>query len=182
MPTVTLSPTPTIDVGPVALSPEDAGVYYLSLVCQGNVASQALNAAFAAGETEFFAGGEPDATAVKAAAVEKGRLTRLFIEMLDDPYYTWPDGVPAQVALLRSAAISELSPYDSMANATQFSDAYYATFPQVIPEQSSAPQEIRYQLKLDTDTTASCSGYETALDEIYAEMVDRNEYLAGFEG
>ena len=179
-PTPTPTPSPTIDPGPVALPTEQAGTYYLSAVCQGNVANDVLRAAFAAGEPEFLQGGEPDLTAVKAAAAEVTRVDRLLIEVLDDPYFTWPAGVAEQIQYIRASMVAGLSTLNGYANAARFSDAYYATYPEQTAEQVSAPQEIRYQLELSADTTASCVGYETRLDELHAEMVDRNEYLATF--
>jgi len=101
--------------------------------------------------------------------------------VLDDSYFTWPAGVAEQIEHIRSTSVAYLSTKDSFVNAARFSDAYYATFPEQTPEQSSAPQEIRIQLELGTDTTASCVGYETRLDALHAEMVERNAYLATFE-
>jgi hypothetical protein len=174
------SPTPTIAVGPVVLSQEEAGLYYLSVVCQWNFAGDAENSALAAGERVFFDGGEPDLTALKAAATESSRLTRLAVEVLDDPYFIWPEAVAGQIVHIRSAMVGELSPLNTVANATRFEDGYYAPFPALTPEQASAGQEIRLQLNLDTNALTSCAGYETALDETHAEMTARNDYLTEF--
>jgi hypothetical protein len=174
------SPTPTIAVGPVVLSEEEAGIYYLSVVCQGNFANDALSSALIAGEQVFFDGGEPDLTAMKAAATESSRLIRLAVEVLDDPYFIWPEAVARQIVHIRSVNVGDLAPLNTVANATRFEDGYYASYPALTPEQTSAAQEIRLQLNLDTNTSTSCAGYETALDETHAEMTARNDYLAEF--
>lgn len=172
------SPTPTIDPGPVELTKEEAGVRYLSLVCQRNALSAQLNDAFVAQEETFFNGGDPDVTAVKAAAAEAMRVSRLSVELLDDPYYTWPEGLSTHLQAIRDAQVGESGMFSDIANATRYEDAYYMTSPG--PSSGSAAQEIRYQLGLPVDTTASCVGYETATDTLHAQMIERNEYLASF--
>jgi hypothetical protein len=175
------APTPSIDLGPVALVDEEAQTYYLQMVCQGNVATNQFWDAIEAGEPEFLNGGDPDPTAAKAAAFEQLRLNRLFIEILDDTYFTWPEVVEAQLVHLRSVWMANASTIGEMANASRFFDIYYAQYPEMTAEQISAAQEIRYQLNLDADAVSSCVGHETGLDEIHAEMVERNEVIAKFE-
>jgi hypothetical protein len=174
-------PTSTIAPGPVALSDEEAATRYLQIVCQGNAAGILVTESLRAGEAEFLQGGQPDPTAVKAAAAEWMRISRLQVEVLDDSYYTWPEVVGEQLVHIRSSFIADISPIESMVNASEFSDAYYAQFPELTSEQSSASQEIRYQLNLDADTVKSCVNYETALDELHTEMTERDAELAKFE-
>jgi hypothetical protein len=177
-PMVSPSPTPTIDLGPVELSKEEAATYYLRLVCQPNTAGQALQDAIVAGEDEFLNGGEPDPSAAKAAASEKLRIDRLVIEVFDDPYFVWPKGVAEQIAHIRSSFIADQGSLSTLANATRYADVYYYIYPAATAEQLAAPQEIRYQLGLDADTVSSCAGYESELEVAHAEMTERNVELA----
>ncbi len=169
---------PAIDPGPVELTDEEAADRYLAIVCQPNIASGTLVAAFDAGEPEFLNGGSPSVEAVVAAANERMRVTRQAIELLDDTYYTWPKSVSEPLTHIRSSYMTEMATFSQMINAATFEDAYYAPFPPATPEQQSAGQEIRYQLKLDADTTATCEGKDAAQDEAHAEMTERNELLA----
>lgn len=178
-PSATPSPTPTIDPGPVELTDEEAGIRYLMIICQRNASGTQLAAAFAAQEGTFLNGDEADATAVKAAAAEALRLNRLGTELFDDPYYVWPENVATHVKTLRDYTVAESGTLSQIANAPRYEDAYYAIWP--ADTTGGAAQEIRYQLGLSPDTTASCVGYETGTDKLHAEMTERNEYLATFE-
>jgi len=177
----TPSPTPTIELGPIALSDEEAATRYLQIVCQGNAAQNVFFDAVKAGEDEFLRGGDPDPATAKAAAAEWMRVSRLQVEVLDDSYFTWPEIVGEQLVYVRSSFIALISPIGSMANDKRFEDIYYTQFPERTSEQSSAAQEIRYQLKLDADTVKSCVDYEAALDDLHTEMTERNVELAKFE-
>lgn len=168
---------PAIDPGPIELSVEEAGQRYLGIVCQGNVAQDALYNAIVAGEDEYIQGGAPSVDAVKVAAAEKMRVTRQSIEMFDDEYFKWPEAVRDQIPILRSQDMLYLGAYGSLANASTYQEAYTTSFPELSSEQEAAAQEIRYQLKLDADTTASCVGFETKNDELYQEMIERNTLL-----
>lgn len=172
------SPTPTIDPGPVVLTKEEAAERYLGLVCQRNVLVFGLNDAFKAQEKTYLNGGSGDVTEVKALSAEALRVNRLAIELIDDPYYTWPSGIDQHLQTIRQSYMSLFSYYDSLANAKSFEDAYYLTAEQ--GNGATAAQEIRYQLGLPADTSASCKGKETATDLLHAEMIERNEYLATF--
>lgn len=175
------SPTPAVALGPVELSVEEAGVYYLRLVCQSNTAGDALTAAIRAGEQDYLYGGAPDPSAAKAAAAEQLRLGQLFVEVLEDDYYTWPDGVAEQLVHLRSRTVAELGSQSVDANAATYSEIYYNTYPAMTAEQTAAPQEIRLSLGLSADTTASCAGYETGLDVVVAEIAERNVAIEDYE-
>ncbi|MEV8337036.1 hypothetical protein [Leucobacter sp. NPDC077196] len=169
---------PSIDPGPIELTKGEAAERYLQLVCQGNVNIGNFRAAVQAGEDEFLAGGAPSADALKAAGAESVRLKRMQIEIIDDPYFRWPDPVSEQLIHIRSSSMAEVAADQSVMNAATFEEAYYVNYPVPTAEQETAAQEIRYQLGLDADTTGSCVGYEAALDEIHAEMLERNEQLA----
>lgn len=173
------SPTPTMDPGPVELSTEEAGERYLGIVCQRNGATERMNQAFTAGEEEYLNGGTPDVTAVKAAAAEVLRLNTMQIALLDDPYFTWPDGLDAHLSNVRDASMTQASTFNALVNAATYEDAYNQPVSDD-PEGAKSSQEIRYQLELSPDTTASCQGYETSTEVLHAEMVERNEYLASF--
>ncbi|WP_140403296.1 hypothetical protein [Microbacterium oxydans] len=173
------SPTPTIDPGPVELSTAEAGERYLGIVCQRNGATERMNQAFIAGEEEYLNGGNPDVAAVKAAAAEVLRLNTMQIALLDDPYFTWPDGLDAHLSNVRDASMTQASTFNALVNAATFEDAYNQPVSDD-PEGAKSSQEIRYQLQLSPDTTASCQGYETSAEALHAEMVERNEYLASF--
>lgn len=178
-PTSSPSPTPTIDPGPITLTTDEASERYLGIVCQRNVVIAQMNEAFDAQEETFLDGGEPDDSAVKAAATEVMRVNSMQIALFDDPYYTWPDGLVDHLKNIRDASMTQSSMFDSIANASSYEVAYYVTAPET-PEATTSAQEIRYQLELSPDTTASCQGHETATDTLHAEMVERNEYLASF--
>lgn len=175
------SPTPTIDPGPVELSTAEAGERYLGIVCQRNGATERMNQAFIAGEEEYLngGGGNPDVAAVKAAAAEVLRLNTMQIALLDDPYFTWPDGLDAHLSNVRDASMTQASTFNALVNAATYEDAYNQPVSDD-PEGAKSSQEIRYQLELSPDTTASCQGYETSTEVLHAEMVERNEYLASF--
>lgn len=174
------SPTPTIDPGPVALSVEDAGIRYLGIVCQRNGANEALNQAFTAGEETYLNGGDADPSAVKAAAAESLRVNSVQVALFDDGYFTWPEGLDVHIRAVRDASMKATSMYDSIANASSYAAAYNVAIVDD-PAGAQAAQEIRYQLQLSPDTSASCEGYETAADALHAEMTERNAYLASFE-
>lgn len=157
----------------VELSKEQAATRYLDLVCSNNAATRELTEAFAAGEDELLNGGDPDPAAAKAAAAKRIGLSRQTLELIDDDFYRWPDGIDEQLAFVRSSYLSELSTLDSMANAASFRDAYYSTFPGPTPEQAAAGQEIRYRLGLDVDTVASCVGHEDGTSRLIAERDGR---------
>lgn len=179
-PSATNSPeqtAPQVDPGPVELTIEEAGERYLAIVCQTNFANESLSAAFVAGEQEFLNGGEPSVDAIRSAGAEVVRTSRLQIEMFDDDYYIWPEEVAEQLPHLRAASMAELSALQAVANAERFQDAYYMQYPERSAEQQAAPQEIRYQLGLSADTTESCVGFETALDDLKEEMTKRQEAL-----
>ncbi len=175
---VETSQKPAIDPGPIQLTEAEAGERYLGIVCQGNFASDALWAAFLADEDEFLNGGAPAPDAVKAAAAEKARLTRQEIELIDDPYYTWPVSVQALLPLIRDDDAGYLPYLEAVAGAATFESAYDEQEPELPAEQAAAPLEIRRLLGLDADTTASCVGFETKNDALFNEMVERNALLA----
>ncbi|WP_200329597.1 hypothetical protein [Leucobacter sp. L43] len=175
------SAEPTIDPGPIELTKEEAGERYLQLVCQGNTASDAVINAFNAHLDEFNAGGTPEVETVKAAAAELVRVNRMQIETIDDDYYVWPEIVGDQLLHIRAETMTDLAADQAVMNAQTYEEALRVTYNEATAEQQAAPQEIRYQLGIDADTTSSCVGYETALDEIHAEMLERNEQLAAQE-
>ena len=173
------SPTPTIDPGPVALTKEEAGERYLGIVCQRNGAVVPYSAAFAAADEVYIGGGDPDITALKAADAELLRVTTVQVTLFDDPYYTWPEGMAKHLKKIRDTDLGLLGVFDGVTNATTYvaaNDASMAT----VPDSALSVQEVRYQLGLSADTTASCKGYETTADALHAEMLERDEYLASF--
>lgn len=171
------SPTPTIPVGPVTLTTEEAAARYLGIVCQRNVAAKVVQDAIFAQEDAYLNGGG-DVLAIAGPAAEMMRLSRQSVELFDDEYYTWPDGLDEHLAVVRQANLAEVGTLDTIVNAGRVEDAIYATWPSV--DSSAAVQEIRYQLGLPGDTTASCSGYETTSDVLKQQMIERTEYLAQF--
>lgn len=178
-PSATPSPTPTIDPGPVELTKKDAAERYLGIVCQRNSLVYQLNDAFDAQEDAFLSGGAGDVSEVKKIAAESMRVNRLAIEIIDDTYYTWPEGVAEHLKTIRQSYIALASYYDALTNAGSFEEAYYSTAPE--SGGAAAAQEIRYQLGLPADTTSSCKGKETMSDVLHQEMTKRNEYLTSFE-
>jgi hypothetical protein len=91
-----------------------------------------------ASEQLFFDAGEPDLTAMKATATESSRPKRLAAVVLDDPYFNWPEAVARQIVHIRSNNVGDPSPLNTVANATRFEDSYYASYPALTPEQTSA--------------------------------------------
>ncbi|AND17545.1 hypothetical protein C5C18_11480 [Rathayibacter tritici] len=108
-----------------------------------------------------------------AAASTRLDLTRRTLTLLDNSYYHWPSEVSEQLETIRSSFLAELSTLDTMANSTDFRDAYYTTFPEATAEQQSAGQEVRYALGIDADTVASCVGHENGVDILTAEKEKR---------
>lgn len=176
-PTASASAADAIDVGPVELTSDEAGTRYLNIICPKNFGVQALTDAFSAGEDEFRAGGDPDPAAVKASAADRIVIARLVVDFLDDEYFLWPEEVRDQIPLVRDANVAELSTLDGIVNAATYEDAYYATWPDYTAA-GTAAQEIRYQLGLDADTTASCIGFEGGHDALTAETTAREALLA----
>ena len=176
-PKASASAVQAIDIGPIDLTAEEAGTRYLNVICPNNFAIQALNEAFSASEEDFLAGGAPDPATVKAAATTRIASDRLVVEFFDDEYYLWPEQVRDQIPLVRDVNLAELSTLSGIVNAATYEEAYYATWPDYTAS-STAAQEIRYQLALDADTTASCTGYESGHDVLTAEKTDREALLA----
>ncbi|KJL34382.1 hypothetical protein RS86_00868 [Microbacterium azadirachtae] len=164
----------------MVLSKEQAADRYLGLVCQRNAANARIGNAFDAQLGAFQSGGTADVTDVKAAAVEAQRVNRLAIELIDDEYFTWPDKVRPQLQILRQSLMAFLSYEDGLVNSSDFASAASQQVPDA-EAGAAAAQEIRYQLGLPADTTASCVGKETYTDTLHAAMVERNEYLASFK-
>jgi len=175
-PTATPSPTPTIDPGPVELTKEEAGERYLAIVCASNALGAQMNEQLDEKEAQWLNGKEPNISKIKSIAAQSIAVDRLGIELFDDPYYIWPSSVAAHIRTVRDAFVAEQGTLDTIANAKNFKTIYNVTW----PDSGSAPQEIRYQLGLSTDTTASCAGKDKLLDGLHAEMVARTEYLAQF--
>ncbi|MGY4856844.1 hypothetical protein [Cryobacterium sp. AP23] len=175
--TASASAVAAIDAGPVELTSDEAGTRYLNIICPQNFGVQALTDAFSAGEDEFRAGGDPDPAAVKASAADRIVTARLVVDFLDAEYFLWPEEVRDQIPLVRDSSVAELSTLDGIVNAVSYEDAYYATWPDFTAA-GTAAQEIRYQLGLDADTTASCTGYEGGHDTLTAETTAREALLA----
>lgn len=150
-------PTPTRDAGPIILTDSDAAVRYLSIVCDNNAAGDALYAAFTAGEAVYLDGGTPDLASLKSAASASLDLNRSAIELLEDEYFAWPENVAEHITFVRQGYMAGLSQLDGIINAATFEEAYGTPSPVLTPEQDAAGQEVRYQLGLDADTTASCT-------------------------
>ncbi|WP_157962529.1 hypothetical protein [Homoserinimonas sp. OAct 916] len=176
-PTASPIPTPTRDPGPVKLTDTDASERFLNLVCPNNIAIAELIASFDSGESELFDGGDPDPTPVKVAAQKRVDLNRATIALLDDEYFVWPVAVRDHIGHIRNSYMAELSTLNAIANTATFRDAYYATWVEATPEQAAAGQEIRYQLGLDANTTTSCDGYETGVDDLTQEQASREAEL-----
>jgi len=174
-PTITV---PAIDPGPVALSEAEAGDRYLSIVCPINIATNALNAAYAAGEDEYLNGGTPDVSAVVAAATTIRDQQRLAIEQLDDTYFEWPGVVAEQAPHIRSAYMANMAVVSAIAGATDFETAYSTPAAASTPEEDAAGQEIRYQLGLSADTDASCAGFEDGLTTLSTAKTERDAALS----
>lgn len=161
------------------MTKEEAGARYLGIVCQRNEAAYRLNDAIVAQEETFFNGGDPDLTEIRAAAAEAMRVSRIVVELFDDSYYIWPEGLDDHLALIRESTMAESTTLSAIANASRFEDAYYAQF--TGPDTAASIAEVRYQLGLSADTSASCQGYEAAADVLHTEMLERNDYLASFK-
>jgi hypothetical protein len=170
--------TPAIDPGPIELTVEEAGDRYLDIVCANNFAIENLNAAFVAGEPDHLNGGAPDPTAVKEAAAETARLARLAIEVLDDDYYMWPEEIADQIPHIRTGYLAQLTTDEQIALSKTYDEAYYTPQTETTVEQKTAGQEIRLQLKLPSDTMASCEGHEDGLRVLTEEKTERDEGLA----
>jgi len=115
---------------------------------------------------------------VKVVAAKRVDLNRKAVGVLDDTYYIWPTPVAAQLPHIRSSYMAELATLDTIVQASSYNDAHYATWPAATPEQHAAGQEIRYQLGLDSDATASCLGHETGLDSLVAAQAERTTALS----
>lgn len=175
--TATPTPTPTIDPGPVALSVEEAADRYLGIVCPTNATVDALNAAFDASEDEFLNGGSPDPTAVKAAAQAQMDSVTTQAELFDDDYFEWPEDLGEQIRILRDFNVAALATLSTMVNAPDYETAYYAVWPDGAASQAAA-QEVRYQLGIGADTSATCVDHRDKHAVLVAEKAEREEQLA----
>ena len=172
------SAVPKVDPGPVELTAEEAGERYLSIVCPNNIANEAIIAAYAVGEADYFSGGSPDPAAVKAAAATLAELNRAAVEHFDDEYFIWPAEVADQIPHIRTTYMGQLTMNQAVANAETYESAYTSPLPDLTPEAETAGQEIRYQLDLPSDTKASCVGHENGLTELTDERTEREAALA----
>lgn len=172
------STAPTVAPGPVALTMEEAATRYLSIVCPINSASSTLYDAYKVGESEYLGGGNPDASAVIAAAIVIRDKQRLAIEQLDDKYFTWPELVAPQIPHIRSGYMANMAVVTSISLSDSFAAAYKVPAAEQTPEEKSAAQEIRYQLAISADTVASCVGYEDGLSVLVEEKAERDAALA----
>lgn len=161
------------------LTNDEAAERYLGIVCQRNASMAALMDAIKAKEKQHLNGGEPGTKKIRAVAKEGMRVARAAIEITDDDYYTWPDDVVRPLKILRDAYLHDISMLNQISTEKDYDEIYYASWPDQ-EDAAAAAQEIRYQLGIDPDTSASCRGHETATDDLYAQMTERREYLASF--
>ncbi|UOQ90165.1 hypothetical protein MUN74_04400 [Agromyces endophyticus] len=175
--TITPSPTPTIDPGPVELTVDEAADRYLGIVCPTNATIEALTAAFKASEDEFLNGGSPDPAAVKAAAQVQMDSISAQTELFDDEYYEWPNDLGNEITTLRDFNISALGTLSTMVNAPDYESAYDAVWPDGAASQAAA-QEIRYQLGIGADTSATCMDHRDKHAVLIAEKQEREKQLA----
>jgi len=167
---------------PIELSIEAAAERYQGIVCQRNLASDALGDALQTAEAALHSGGTPSLVGVHAAAGEVLRLNRQDIALLRDPAYVWPDSVTELIALRVSSAEKYEPFFEALATAPSVDAALAVTAPSLTAQEQSAVREIRRELGLSPDTTGSCGGYETRNDELYAELERRTGAEAESEG
>lgn len=167
---------------PAELSIEAAAERYQGIVCQRNLASDALGDALQTAEAAAPSGGTPSLVGVHAAAGEVLRLNRQDITLLSDPAYAWPESVTELIEWRISSAEKYEPFFEALASAPSVDAALAVTAPPLTPQEQSAALEIRRELGLPQETTASCGGYETRNDELYAELERRTAAEAELEG
>lgn len=153
---------PTSEPSPAAviLTAEEAAARYLDIVCPTNAAWAAGVAAFEAKADAYFAGGDPDPTEVKSAAAVARDAGRVSALLLSDPLYVWPPTVRDSLEIIRQSYLAEIAYWDSVANSTSFDAAWNVPAPEPAPGTESAAQEVRLQLNISADTTASCVDHQ----------------------
>ncbi|MCK6079039.1 hypothetical protein KZX37_00230 [Microbacterium sp. EYE_5] len=172
------SPTPTIDPGPVELSAEEAARRYLAIMCDRNAAVHRVGDAFADQEDAYWAGDATDVAPVNDAAADAQLVGRRTVELIDDSYYVWPEGISEHLKVLRASELADAVILDAWASARSFDEAMQLEWP--TSDAAASAQEIRYLLDLPANTDSSCAGFEGAGKKLHSEMLEREEYLAQF--
>ncbi|MFJ3489121.1 hypothetical protein [Leifsonia aquatica] len=139
----TQSPTPTPT--PTQMPVEEAGTYYLSIVCPANAASQANANAYVA----------QDLASIQTTAGAARDAFQTQVKQFTDPMKIWPDTVAADIKTLVESDYQSISLFDQVARAQSLDAANAVVFP--ADNAGAAAQRIRVNLGLSADTSVGCS-------------------------
>ncbi|SFR62926.1 hypothetical protein SAMN04488591_2565 [Microbacterium azadirachtae] len=120
---------------------DEAGAKYLSIVCPGNKASIALDAAFTSG----------DIAQITAAAASARDIYQTSALALADTKILWPEGIAADLKKLSDAQFARVSFADQVSKATTFDEANSIIY--VNDDSGAVAQKVRAQLGLPASTT-----------------------------
>lgn len=132
-----VKPTPT----PTVMTNDEAGAKYLSIVCPGNKAGIALDAAFKSG----------DIAQITAAAASARDIYQTSALALADTKILWPEGIAAELKKLSDAQFARVSFADQVSKATTLDEATSVIY--VSDDSGAVAQKIRAQLGLPASTT-----------------------------
>jgi hypothetical protein len=139
--TYTATPTPT----PTVMNNADAGAKYLAIVCPGNNASNAFQAAW---QTQ-------DIAQIQAAAISARDIYRSQATQFLDPTILWPDAIKPDLKTLSDSDFSSVAAMDQISKSTSVEEAAAVTGGDTTVSNAAA-QRIRAILGLTADTSTGC--------------------------
>jgi hypothetical protein len=127
------------------MTAEEAGAYYLLIVCPANAASTANNSAYVA----------QDLAAIQATGAAARDAYQVQVKLFTDPMKLWPETVAADIRTLVQSDYQTISIFDSIAHAASLESANSVLFPNQ-DGAGAAAQRTRIALGLSADTSAGC--------------------------
>jgi hypothetical protein len=124
---------------------EEAGTYYLTVVCPANKASQATSDAFTA----------QDLASIQANAAAARDAYQQQVKMFTDPMKLWPQQVNDDIKKLVDSDYTTIADYDSLSRVGSIEAANSVLFASN-DEAGAAAQRVRIALGLSADTSVGC--------------------------
>lgn len=145
-----LTPTPTPT--PTAMTVDEAGKFYLGVICKSNKTAAALNATAQVLPFDL-------AASVRDAALERDAI-KMSIQQLSAPSRPWPTAVTQDVDAFVEGLYGELSNAASLA-ASNTKEGFIETWNAYTDPKTPSPahvasQKIRLKLGLSADAVGSC--------------------------